>query len=786
MVDIPAKINTPVFQDASRCFVEDGRFPSRELLPIIPPDARIASTSNVPLENRGKAPGAYNPAEDAWAGLSGWQSEGMSSIKRAASWPTSNVGLRAALFPAIDIDTLTPEARDIVEHVASFYLGPSPVRERGDAPRSLLVYRLTGDEPIRKSKIIFTLNGQRHHVDVLGAGQQYVIAGVHPSGAPYGWRNGYDLTSWTVDGLTTVTAGDMRNFIDGLMARIVTLGGEVIEGHTGSTTPSEAIPVATIEPSTDIARALDALRAIPNTAEVLPDRTDLTRVLSAFKAVLGSSADEAYEQVVEWATKHHWADEEYVGHIWKSITHVRISPDALFGEARKHGWRNACDEFTAMPEEMNERPADAMQEVASQIVYWAEESRWLVPGSGEILNHAALNHHSIGLKIAPAGAGGQKAASAILRNSGAIREIVGVTYVPGEPRLMVWTWEGKRGLWYNRWRAGPEIAGGGSVKQWTDLMEWLYPNEEERLTVIRWMAHQIQRPGVKIRWAPVFLGKQGIGKDLSLRPLIWGLGQHNVREISPHNLMSHWTDWYEAQLVIVQEMVRLDKVEVYERVKAAISGTGASTLMVEQKYQPMRPVPNRVAFCFMTNNPNALAIAPDDRRFFVVEAAPQQRRSPEYYDRLVAWYDDGGDQAVAAYLKAFDISGLDVNAAPAWTDAKQEMLEETLPFTSSWLTDQFGVGGLFEGRTVVSYEDARRSVNRQMSVPARVREQFSPVTFRLGMSAIGWQYRQGKILLGDNNRRRVWVHPDLIEATAERIRQVWKTETTGLDVFGED
>jgi hypothetical protein len=768
-------VTSTTFAAASRPFIEGARLPARDLLPVIPPGASLWGDSGVDPSQCGKIPGRYLPQSGQWCGLGGtWPLEGLEPglMSRAGSWPTGNVGLRAAQWPAVDVDVSTPEVRDWIEGLILFQLGFSPFRERGGSPRSLAVFRLTGDEPARKMRVVFDLDGNRHAVEVLAMGQQYLIAGVHPSGALYRWRENYDLATWGIDGLSPVTAKDLRDFVRLVADSVLERGGKLVsQSQQRLSAAGEGVAVADLEPVIDTDLALSALRAVPNDQQHMPDRSDFVAVLAAFKAATGKHAEDYRDEAREWATEHGWAEPDYFEHVWRSLTHVRVSADLLLRNARKFGWHEDMKrDFGPVTEEDEAVMAaaraeqddvkEALATAANHVVYWPEQQMWLAVPTGEMLSHSAINNHAIGMTISPAGSTGLKAASARLRNSGLVRDVVGVTYSPGKPPIMEWQWEGRSGIWYNRWRAGPPAASGrvsdDDIRPFLDHVHWLF-NGEEAATLLQFLAHLVQRPGVKIRWAPVIIGAQGLGKDAFLKPVVWALGSHNVAEISPHHLLERWTFYYESQLVVVQEMLRLDKVEVYERVKASITGTGAGTLLVEKKYQPAYPIPNTTSFLFLTNHSDAFAIAHDDRRFYVVQCVPSAPHEAEYYEVLHRWYADGGAAKVAAWLRQIDLSSFPADAAPAWTAAKQAMLEDTLPPFAGWIAEQVQSGkGLFGKRTVLATNEIRDLITTNFSIPGKVREGYSHKQVALGLRSLGWTRPPHQIVMPGGERTRVW------------------------------
>src|SRR5690606_1823325 len=113
-------------------------------------------------------------------------------------------------------DVNSVEALRLVEELINVRLAGgslAPVRERGNAPRALFVFRRVGDDPVRKIRVVFEDDkGVTHAVEVLGLGQQYVIAGMHPSGVAYEWREGRDLAQTEGELIPMVTAEKLSGF----------------------------------------------------------------------------------------------------------------------------------------------------------------------------------------------------------------------------------------------------------------------------------------------------------------------------------------------------------------------------------------------------------------------------------------------------------------------------------------------------------------------------------------------------------------------------------------------
>ena len=92
----------------------------------------------------------------------------------------ANTGLLAGEISVIDIDIEDQESvAAIVDHCLQ-HVGRPIVRSRKDSARVALIYR-SSDSTRKKSKI----RAQNGDIEILGAGQQVVVDGIHPSGSRY-------------------------------------------------------------------------------------------------------------------------------------------------------------------------------------------------------------------------------------------------------------------------------------------------------------------------------------------------------------------------------------------------------------------------------------------------------------------------------------------------------------------------------------------------------------------------------------------------------------------------
>ena len=109
-----------------------------------------------------------------------------------------NVGLRTAGLAPVDVDIYDAEVSARVVAAARARFGDAPERV-GMPPKALLLYAAVEPGTKITSPIWVSPDGKEHRVEVLGIGQQFVAAGIHPgTHKPYTWKgdNIADLELW--------------------------------------------------------------------------------------------------------------------------------------------------------------------------------------------------------------------------------------------------------------------------------------------------------------------------------------------------------------------------------------------------------------------------------------------------------------------------------------------------------------------------------------------------------------------------------------------------------------
>jgi len=136
--------------------------------------------------------------------------------------------------------------------------------------------------------------------------------------------------------------------------------------------------------------------------------------------------------------------------------------------------------------------------------------------------------------------------------------------------------------------------------------------------LIAWMAHNIQKPGSKIRWAPLIKGVEGDGKSLLGRLLAGSMGEVNVKQISPTVLATDFTDWAHGACVGVLEEIRLTGHNRHDILNALKPYVTNDSVPIHPKGKPEFTAINTMNYLAFTNHADALPLTDTDRRWMIV------------------------------------------------------------------------------------------------------------------------------------------------------------------------
>ena len=151
----------------------------------------------------------------------------------------------------------------------------------------------------------------------------------------------------------------------------------------------------------------------------------------------------------------------------------------------------------------------------------------------------------------------------------------------------------------NFYRPPPDIQLGDPAQatRWIDHWRAIYPNDADYC--IDWLAHRVQRPGLKINNALVLGGAPKIGKDTLLEGVVYTVGEWNFQTIKLNHLVSKNNGFLKALIVRLSEardvsdQGNINRYQLNDHVKEMLAAP-PNTLRVNEKYINEYYILNRV------------------------------------------------------------------------------------------------------------------------------------------------------------------------------------------------
>lgn len=303
------------------------------------------------------------------------------------------------------------------------------------------------------------------------------------------------------------------------------------------------------------------------------------------------------------------------------------------------------------------------QELVERLIFNAGTEQFIDPPTGLRLGPSqidALFRHAV--------EGRTRMPTLLLENPRLIK-VIAFTYQPGVPEPLIIDGSGRQLL--NLWRPSSVAPTPGDASIFIDHLRYLCPTEEEFELLADCLAFMIQFPGEKLKFAPVLVGMQGTGKSAVASIMCRLLGEHNTTTASTSEIRSDFNEWVaEKQLVVVEEIMALGRIEVMNNLKPLITERRIS---VNIKHVRRYEIENKANFIFLTNHTDALRLEDDDRRYFVI-ASSKPPMGKDYYKAFFSWAENNLG-VILHWLQTRDLSQFNPNERPPLTAGKREMIE---------------------------------------------------------------------------------------------------------------
>ncbi|WP_296670863.1 bifunctional DNA primase/polymerase [Sulfuricaulis sp.] len=296
-------------------------------------------------------------------------------------------------------------------------------------------------------------------------------------------------------------------------------------------------------------------------------------------------------------------------------------------------------------------------------------------------------------------------------------------------------------------------------------------NDEHARWITGWFGHLLQRPYDKPFVALCLYGEKGTGKNALIERVCDLLGAHAMVTADDRYVVGNFNSHLERCLLLgLDETFWAGDRRMEGKLKALI--TGQKHIIELKNFEPY-PAENLTRVVILGNDGHLVPASVDERRYSVFHVGNGRRQDRAFFQEMKdGMAADGGEGygLLLRYLLDFDLSTVDVNAAPktaALLDQKHESLK---PLESWWyecLSEGQIVGSDFGGDWPQEVETERfRSAFRRYSKDRNIHSwapdgrAFGWLLKRCAPGAVRVQRRRGDELM------RVYTLPELVECRA--------------------
>jgi hypothetical protein len=314
---------------------------------------------------------------------------------------------------------------------------------------------------------------------------------------------------------------------------------------------------------------------------------------------------------------------------------------------------------------------------------------------------------------------------------------------------------------------------------WVEHCERIFNKPGDCDQFLDFMAHRVQRPWEKIRFALLIGGEQGTGKDTAIEMCVPAIGPWNTENIAPRVIQTPFNAYLVSVLLRINEAADAQDQSRWmlnEQLKNIIAGT-PDHATINGKYQLTQHVKLYCAVIVTTNHLlSSIFIPQDDRRFDVIECATKSEmgladdaKRRTYFEKLWGWfYNEDGARHVAAFLHARDLTKFSPNNGQRKTAAHRLVVQHGLS-GDEWFLDALEADDnpdLFRSDVLI----LRATHNGEDA--AGVRGKLPYVAERHGYRRFPSSTKDGRWLNGDGKKCALFVRQGVAPPTAAARQKV--------------
>ena len=250
-------------------------------------------------------------------------------------------------------------------------------------------------------------------------------------------------------------------------------------------------------------------------------------------------------------------------------------------------------------------------------------------------------------------------------------------------------------LWVNTFR--PVRWGSGEfdmahVDKFKKHIDYLLPDEEQRVYFMDWLAAKVQDPYFRGTGIVMVAESFGVGRTTLGNMLSELFGLQNSVNVAFDTLLNpnEYNHWEDKQLIVVSEAKETAAISesrgayrAYEALKQRVDTTVTETTL-NIKFQPHRRVKVVSSYLILTNHTNAVAVPANDRRLTILRN-PDMPAPQAYFNELNQWIGERDEHRrpvwakhIWRWLADYEVSDHDALMHPLHTESKTQMTEQGL------------------------------------------------------------------------------------------------------------
>ena len=242
--------------------------------------------------------------------------------------------------------------------------------------------------------------------------------------------------------------------------------------------------------------------------------------------------------------------------------------------------------------------------------------------------------------------------------------ISGQRFVPNGPDFV--TTPRSRRTFANTYRRyEPTLDGADCDPLFLELFERVFPDPQERHTVLQWIAHMFQRPQERPSWHLMLPSDTGTGKGFLVENILHPLLHHTSVIRNYAQLMGQFSGMLANDLLILIDDAKAKSDAIQTEMKSLLSET---RVHVEKKFGDAGMVHTYSRVILASNEDRPLYLDANERRWYVaarIGHRVDRAETADFIAKLAAWLALPGSLCkVYNFFMRYDLSGFNAKSVP--------------------------------------------------------------------------------------------------------------------------